>query len=304
MGVCGEPPVAMRLARLAGLVLTATLLASLVASIIAHAEVPLVRGKVLVYAAPGADTDARAGVLLYLYNSTSVIIEDTGDDWAGVGHPVSLIISYEAASNTLTIFYGEDSGLDARICSSSPAARAVLLARLLVGGEHHLLLPLPQSLIENLDKIASMGHVNVVEEALTDKGAVEAVECTAPYNSTLLAINRTSYMGYQAVQVTLKDPRALDLEAPVKAYWRTDGVPLALTYGGQLALKLVAEDDLGLKKPTGPMQTSTTSNTPAQHPGKPRTTLHEERQHPKASIVLGAAAAIIAVAIAAALAKR
>ncbi|MEB2835825.1 MAG: hypothetical protein GSR80_000033 [Desulfurococcales archaeon] len=91
--------------------------------------------------------------------------------------------------------------------------------------------------------------------------------------------------------------------------YRYNGVPVGSSADFRLlrsALKLVAEDDLGLKKPTGPTQAFTTSNTPAQQPGTPEATLQGERQHPKAStsIVLGATAAIIAVAIAAALAKR
>ena len=266
------------LARAWILLLLVILLATPAMSGKATASVPVMHGKLLLYSWPDYIT------VLFMYNDTSVIITNVGSS----GNTV--IISYDPATNTLKVSSGQRIG----VCDSSEEEKGYILPLMLAGGPFAFqggsipVFVLPKSLLENVENIISTGHVNFVETYFDGSrgewGEWVTNTCTLPVNTTLFSVETGSYMGQEAVVVTsplipsiFGSDVPLNQVTPAKTYWRPDGTLLAIELGnGTTIVKLVAEDDLGLKKtgenqqPTGgagSSEGSATSTTTSSYPG-------------------------------------
>ena len=264
----------------AGILALIVLLGISMPAITAHAEVPVLNGKVLLYWGSGEWLAGGYTSIIYMYNDTSIAIVsasyNSGIEYAETYVTGPYIISYDPSANKLvfhgTLMYAFDSALDC----NEPSDRDQMLFYLLMGFEGYIL---PKFFIENLNQIASTGYVNVVQTYVSSDNAEHrwvTETCTAPFNSTLLSISTGTYMGYPVVIVTLNS-EVLGLgRQPIKAYWRNDGVLLALVNGTQPLVKLVAEDDLGPKKSgeaqqpssgAGSTQGTTSSTTTSEQEG-------------------------------------
>ena len=279
------------------LLLLVILLATPILSGVAIASVPVMHGKLLLYS-PGYIT------VLFMYNDTSVIITNVGSS----GNTV--IISYDPATNTLKVSSGQRIG----ICDSSEEEKGYILPLMLAAGPFAFqgggipVFVLPKSLLENVENIISTGHVNF-EETYFDSSRGEWGEwitntCTLPVNTTLFSVETGSYMDQEAVVVTsplipwiFGSEIPLNQVTPAKTYWRPDGTLLAIELSnGTTIVKLVAEDDLGLKKtgenqqPTGgagSSEGSATSTTTSSYPGSETSTSSTIQTSPSSSQTVG-----------------
>jgi len=259
----------------AGILALIVLLGVSLPAITAHAEVPMMYGKVLLYWGSGKWWAPGYVSIIYMYNDTSIAIVSASYNSGMEGEETYVtgpyIVSYDPSANKLafhgTLMYAFDS-----MHCNEPSDRDQMLFYLLIGFGYHVL---PKSLIENLNQITSTGYVNVVQTYTSDNAKHKWVteSCTAPFNSTLLSVSTGTYMGYSVVIVTLNS-EVLGMQS-IKAYWRTDGVLLALVNGTQPLVKLVAEDDLSLKK-TGETQQPSNSAGSTQGATSSTTTTGQE----------------------------
>ena len=265
------------LARAWILLLLVILLATPIMSEEAAADVPVMHGKLLVYrGALGLDYIT----VLFMYNDTTVIMANVGISGK------TIIISYDPATNTLKVSSGQRIG----ICGLSEEEKGFTLPVMLAAGPFASegggipVFVLPKTLLENLENIISTGHVNFeityFDSSRGEWGEWVTYTCTLPVNTTVFSVETGSYMSQEAVVVT--SPlipwifSGSNQVTPAKTYWRPDGTLLAIELGnGTTIFKLVAEDDLGLKKtsenqqPTGGGSSEglATSTTTSSYPG-------------------------------------
>lgn len=266
------------LARAWILLLLVILLATPIMSEEAAADVPVMHGKLLVYrGALGLDYIT----VLFMYNDTTVIMANVGISGK------TIIISYDPATNTLKVSSGQRIGT----CDLSEEEKGFTLPVMLAAGPFASegggipVFVLPKTLLENLENIISTGHVNFeityFDSSRGEWGEWVTYTCTLPVNTTVFSVETGSYMSQEAVVVT--SPlipwifSGSNQVTPAKTYWRPDGTLLAIELGnGTTIFKLVAEDDLGLKKtsenqqPTGgagSSEGSATGTTTSSYPG-------------------------------------
>jgi hypothetical protein len=258
----------------------------LVFSNIVSAGIPVMNGKMLVY----AWVDQNGNVLpiyttfLYMYNDTTVIVTGIVHRGYESGDKVfSYILMYDSSTNTLSVkgtTLRED--LEGGIISRNEFQKWGFWYILNWYVVYGILPILPKSFIDNLNHIASMGSLNYVETCYDERdNNISTEQFILNINTTLIHIGMGEYNGYQVVIVKLYMPENVSTWS-VKEYWGMDGVLLyarfnpVLLFGSQqgevpAGIKLIAQDDLGLKKTAQKPQPSTTTTTTLEQTQSPTT---------------------------------
>ncbi len=245
-----------RLVSLGALIFLLCVLSASALPVTVSAGVPVIKGKLLVYALVDQNGSILPGysTVLYLYyNDTTVIIGSLI-----FGMPNSIVISYNPSSNTLYVKGVKlISGISGMSKSEFQRWGFLHIISLL---SPSLLVVLPKSFIDNLGNIVKTGTLNYVEQYYNIVSqTMGTTRVVLNINSTLIHVGTGEYKGYHVVIVKIHNPGNTS-SVIGEAYWRTDGVLLyswnklfvhvspKTTRPLPRGYILIAEDDLGIKK--------------------------------------------------------